>query len=309
MGLNVHRQRVYGLAIESPFPLPGVPLQADPCITSEVDLTITCTLADARELRCAHVTHPAQSDSAPEVGTTAAGEFCLAWAGELMFRFTADLRHLHVQSRLERPDYIPTIVIGLVLGLLLQRRGVLCLHGSAVAWRGRAIAVLGPSGAGKSTLSAALVRRGATLLTDDVIALRPTPQGTAVEPGPRGLRLLPDSVEHAGLSDAGLGEVPHNDKRLWDLSGRAADGALLLGAVYLLQPAADPGTAMRVSALTPQQALRPLVSNWYPPNLMKLMQSADLGRLAELARTLPMHAVDYAHDWGRLQALAALLAP
>jgi hypothetical protein len=87
------------------------------------------------------------------------------------------------------------------------------------------------------------------------------------------------------------------------------DGALLLGAVYLLQPAADPGTAMRVTALTPRQALRPLVSNWYPPNLMKLMQSTDLGRLAELARTLPMHAVDYAHDWGRLQDLAALLAP
>jgi len=309
--MNVHRQRVYGLVIESPFPLPGVPLEADAGIAREVDLAITCTRADTGDLRCAHVTHPAPSSAAPEVGTTAAGEFCLAWAGELMFRFAADLRHLHVQSRMERPQYIPTIVIGLVLGLLLQRRGVLCLHGSAVAWRGRAIAVLGPSGAGKSTLSAALVRRGATLLTDDVIALRPTPQGPAVELGPRGIRLLPDAIEHAGLGDAGLAAVPHNDKLLWDLSGGATDedGALLLGAVHLLRPAADPGTATRVSALTPQQALRPLVSNWYPPNLMKLMQPADLGRLAELARTLPMNAVDYAHDWGRLEALAALLTP
>jgi hypothetical protein len=313
VGLSVHLQRVYGLTIESAFPLPGVPVIADPRLAGEVDVTITWTSTPAAALRCTNMAHPAESPSAPEIGTTAAGDFCLAWAGELMFSLTSDLRHIHAHSGQARVGYIPTVTIGLVLGLLLQRRGVLCLHGSALAWQGQAIALLGPSGAGKSTLSAALVRRGATLLTDDLIALRPTPQGLAVELGARGIRLLPDAVEHAGLDATGLGHVPHNDKRLWDLSDRAAEGAetgpTLLRAVYMLQPAADAVGALQVAALTPQQALRPLVPNWYPPNLMKLMQAPDLGRLAALARTVPMNAVTYAHRWDNLPALAALLTP
>jgi hypothetical protein len=313
VGLTVHLHRVYGLTVEAPFPLPGVPVIADPRRADEVDVTITWTSTSAAALRCPNVTHPAEHPTAPEIGTTAAGDTCLAWAGELMFRFSADLRHIHAHSAPAMLEYIPTVTVGLVLGVLLQRKGVLCLHGAALAWHGQAVAVLGPSGAGKSTLSAALVRRGATLLTDDVIALRQTPRGPAVEVGCLGIRLLPDAVEHAGMDGMGLGHVPYIDKRLWDLSGRAAEMAVAdptpLRAIYMLQPAEDAAGPLQVAALTPQQALRPLVPNWYPPNLMKLMQAPDLGRLAALARTVPMHAVTYARSWDNLSALAALLTP
>jgi HPr kinase/phosphorylase len=41
------------------------------------------------------------------------------------------------------------------------------LHGSSVAWAGRAALILGPSGAGKSALALDLMSRGADLVADD----------------------------------------------------------------------------------------------------------------------------------------------
>lgn len=41
------------------------------------------------------------------------------------------------------------------------------LHGSSIAWAGRAALILGPSGAGKSALALELMARGADLVADD----------------------------------------------------------------------------------------------------------------------------------------------
>ena len=46
-------------------------------------------------------------------------------------------------------------LVGPVLGLLLRLRGVVCLHGSAVAIGDRGIIFVGAEGAGKSTTAAA----------------------------------------------------------------------------------------------------------------------------------------------------------
>jgi hypothetical protein len=57
------------------------------------------------------------------------------------------------------------------MGALLMQRGVLPLHGSAMAVNGHAYAFVGHSGVGKSTLASILLRRGYRLLSDDVIAV------------------------------------------------------------------------------------------------------------------------------------------
>lgn len=66
--------------------------------------------------------------------------------------------------------------------LLRQLRGELGLHGSAVAFDGRALAFVGGSGFGKSTIAAALCANGATLLADDAVALTVDTDRTLVEP-------------------------------------------------------------------------------------------------------------------------------
>ena len=53
-----------------------------------------------------------------------------------------------------------TYLLGPVMAIVAQLRGTICLHGSAVAIDGQAIALLGPQSAGKSTSAAAFARAG-----------------------------------------------------------------------------------------------------------------------------------------------------
>ena len=70
-----------------------------------------------------------------------------------------------------KPDAINTFLLGSCCGALLFQRGLLPLHGSAVATQTGAVLILGESGAGKSTLAANLNRHGFPLVSDDVCAI------------------------------------------------------------------------------------------------------------------------------------------
>jgi len=69
------------------------------------------------------------------------------------------------------PDLAGVVVLGTVFAALLQMRGQLVLHASAVEVGGRGVVFLGAKGAGKSTLAAACLRAGHGFLTDDVLAI------------------------------------------------------------------------------------------------------------------------------------------
>lgn len=58
---------------------------------------------------------------------------------------------------------------GPVMALWLHLKGSLVLHASAVEWKGGAFALVGDKGAGKSTTAAALLGRGAKLISDDLL--------------------------------------------------------------------------------------------------------------------------------------------
>ncbi|WP_396953583.1 aldolase [Neobacillus niacini] len=70
-----------------------------------------------------------------------------------------------------KEDVIRLYLLGSCMGAILMQRGILPLHGSAIAINGKAYAIVGDSGAGKSTLATAFLRQGYKLLTDDVIGV------------------------------------------------------------------------------------------------------------------------------------------
>jgi hypothetical protein len=78
-----------------------------------------------------------------------------------------------------------------VLSFSLLARGREPLHASAVAVPGGAIGFLGDCGAGKSSLTAAFLRAGHPLVTDDLLVLRGRKGGYAVEPGVPRIKLFP----------------------------------------------------------------------------------------------------------------------
>ncbi len=76
-----------------------------------------------------------------------------------------------------------TYLLGPVLGFLLRLRGVTCLHASAIAIDGVAIALAGTAGAGKSTAAAQFASMGYPVLSDDIATLEEA--GTSFRFSPR----------------------------------------------------------------------------------------------------------------------------
>ena len=71
----------------------------------------------------------------------------------------------------------------------------------------------GRIGAGKSTLAAFLVSRGARLVTDDLLRLAIDDDGVKAYPGPRRIKLMPDSKErYLGGQAQGVPMHPLSEK-------------------------------------------------------------------------------------------------
>jgi hypothetical protein len=192
-----------------------------------------------------------------------------------------------------------TYLLGPILGFVLRLRGCSCLHASAVAIGGCAVALMGPAGAGKSTTAAAMGLLGHPLVTEDVVALEDTGHGFSVRPGYPQVRLWPDSVRLlCGDGDALPRLTPTWDKRALDftrLGLRFHSRPLPLRAVYLLcdaqdsdvpSPDSNPGDFV---ALHGADSMLALLSNTYVGYLLDANQRAEeFATLARLAALVPL---------------------
>jgi hypothetical protein len=142
-----------------------------------------------------------------------------------------------------------------VLPLAAALRGRELFHASAVALGPSAFAFVGLSGSGKSSLAAHLVATGATLVTDDVLALEPTPDGVLAHPGTS----LTGVARHelaamGGRGEARLGSRLGEADKVY-LSARVAARPLPLRALYYLTPGRGRRVEMRPSGSLPERLL------------------------------------------------------
>jgi hypothetical protein len=105
-----------------------------------------------------------------------------------------------------------------VLPLCATLQGLELLHASAVAVDGQIAAFAATSGTGKSTLATQLIARGATLVTDDVLAVELRGDSLVAHPG-AGL-ISVDAAQYRELPRSG-------QERLGTIVGRSAH--LLIG--------------------------------------------------------------------------------
>lgn len=161
------------------------------------------------------------------------------------------------------------LILGPALGVLLQQRGRLVLHASAVAVASKAVLFLGRSGWGKSTMAAALYARGHDIVADDVTAIK---VGKATDipmvvPGFPQLKLWPEAAASS------LGDVPETlprvnprlDKRARRIAHGFTQASLPVGRIYVL----DEGEKHEVELLEPQDALIELISHSYCVGLLE----------------------------------------
>jgi hypothetical protein len=127
-------------------------------------------------------------------------------------------------------------LLGSVLAALLHQRGLLVLHGSAIATPAGAVIFVGHSGAGKSTLAAAFHQRGYPVLADDVCMVNLDEQGIPiVYPAFPQIKLWADTLNKLGQNTETLQKVrPELEKYALPLHEAFKQTALRVYAVYHL---------------------------------------------------------------------------
>ena len=189
-----------------------------------------------------------------------------------------------------------TYLLGPVLGFVLRLRGVTCLHASAVAVDGQAIALVGSPGAGKSTIAAALAQCGFSVIADDVVALVSDGKNFQAQPGYPRLNLWSDSVRALFGSDDALPRItPTWDKRYLALGDNGlgfASEPLPLGAIYVLGAREAALKAPVIDDLSGSDALAEFVTNTYVNYLLdRDMRSREFDVLTRLVVRIPIRRV------------------
>lgn len=201
-------------------------------------------------------------------------------------------------------------VLGRVLSISLHLRGILALHGSAVALEDNAVAFLAPKHHGKSTLATALTRAGGAILTDDTVAVDPGPPAF-IRPGVYSVRLNGDSA--CRLFEEEIGQRRALDgKHVIDYATDFSPPAdrIPLSAIYLLKPVA-PGDAAPASRsrLSASQAVISILAN---AKIGMLLGNEQTQRAFEcsvaLARSVPVYSLEVVRDFERIDEVVELIS-
>ena len=162
-------------------------------------------------------------------------------------------------------------VLGTAFGMLLHQRGLLVLHGSAVADNGRAIAICGESGAGKSTLAAALCRDGCSFVTDDLcVVAQNDNKRPVVLPDGRKLKLWKQTIDELDLASRQGEAVRQPFEKYYIEPSNAASTPPDLAAIFVLRDA-QPTSKDKIERLALPDAMRALENEMYRPGLRQKM--------------------------------------
>lgn len=103
----------------------------------------------------------------------------MAWPGVAAFRLV-DKNTVWVEKYDEAPlSFVAFPILGPVMAWMLNWRGLFVLHASAIDVDGKTVALMGDKLAGKSTTAAAFLRAGYGLVTDDLLAIEFSKNGSA----------------------------------------------------------------------------------------------------------------------------------
>ena len=211
--------------------------------------------------------------------------------------------------------YVIAQLLGPILGSILQLRGILALHASAVVVRGRALVILGSHGSGKSTLAAEMNRQGCSVLSDDIAALTEYDNIWMVHPGYPRLRLWPTSAEAIYGPEHGLRRIAPGydrwDKRYLDLGeGKRTfeTQAQLLRAVYVLDWRDPPPDVIQVKPLLKREALVWLDALCYSQsNYDRRKRAQRLSNLERLLNSVQVRTVRPTADLATLPELSSAI--
>jgi len=277
----------YGLGIESALHLPEL-VREDTAtsVTFHVGDICEADLTDRRALQAeeAHLAFPR------------IGLFCVRDGQEVIVNPAPEVDE----------TVLRLIALGPVMGVLLEQRGHLVLHASAMSIHGCAVAFVGEHGWGKSTFAGALYARGHTLVADDIVAVEFADDGDPfVHPGFPRLKLWPDAVAMIGESVEALPRVhPEFEKRSYPAVRGFSTKPLPVRRIYVLAE----GPRVAIDDIEPHAALVELIRHTYTaPWLAADRAPAHLRQCAALVGRLPIRRASTPRSLGALADLVDLV--
>ncbi|MEM1156220.1 MAG: hypothetical protein AAGI44_18955 [Pseudomonadota bacterium] len=227
------------------------------------------------------------------------------------FRYTSDAIEI-LQSSVDHAWFDQLNGIG--LAVWLEMRGVPCIHATVLSIEGRAVGLVGRSGVGKSTLAAALLSRGASFLSEDMLALHELDGRPAAFPGLQSLQLWPDALDALDMPAAHHWQrvVPGFEKRLIPVShfeaGCGGNAPVILDSLFLLDRA-QKGVQPAISGLGFIDASMMLVihsSSLDIPRVLRLEQQR-FERCAGIVRGIFCKKLTFPTDLSCVDRLCALI--
>lgn len=301
-----HRYEAFGLAIGSDRPLPG--LQARGGSGVDVEIHFAKGRAPAIDSGAAETTALVGSGTVRECDDGGRLLTLASHGGESAWsmRVAGDGGAIEVRWRgpIELADVAAFVEVS-GLSTALGLRGVPLLHGCAVDPGAGAFLALGAGGSGKSTLAAAALRRGYSVLSDDVAALNGSGPSVRVHPGGRQLRMNDDTARALGWDPAGLPRVfatPTLPPKRFVPLALDAD-ARDVAAVFVLGPRGS--GPVEIQRLAPAAALTALLRNTFGARTVDARRRARLLPFwTRFAGEVPVYGV---RPPTGLDAVAALL--
>ncbi len=297
---------LHGVRVRSELPLPA---PEDPAASGTPDLVIRLVEGGPPPAAAGEPSY--ESDVYTREGEPLLRLFPAPGADLLRFAGVADFEidDREVRVRLAdgaRPEMAGVRLLGSVVPFWLERRGVPCLHASAVVVDGAAVAFLGGNRAGKSSLAAALVARGRPLLADDMVAVELDTEGRyRARPAYPQMRLWPEQAERFVGRSADLPTVhPATDKRRVRVGpggfGAFCDRARPLACLYLPERIGS-GGRVRIEPVGPADAGMELLRRSHLPRLVEAagLQPDRMERLAGLVEQVPVRRLVYPEGYER----------
>ena len=164
--------------------------------------------------------------------------------------------------------------LGSAWGGLGYQRGLAVLHGSAVRSGSGAILFGGAQEQGKSTMAAAMLARGAELVSDDLARIDPgeAGRGALIYPSSSRLKLWQDAIDYFALGDQVIEPDLFRTEKFHCRIERTADvEAVELTAIVLLEW----GDETKLEPLAGGEAVRAVLRDTcYRPEMLEVMERA-----------------------------------
>jgi hypothetical protein len=304
-GSFVQHYRAYGRYLSSEFSLP----ELEPASAAEpVAWTVRVATGPPRDLSYQLAGSEHLYDDVHARLWRAGSHWRIDVDDTATYDWDPDTRKIVCTSRANASeDFLRGHLLGRVLATCLHDEGFLVLHGSAVTIGDGAVAFLAPKGSGKSTLAAMLIAAGASLLTDDALAVA-IEGGVLARPGVHSLRLHADTLELSG--GAASTDAREDGKFLVRSPPRITREPVPLKAIYLLAPVrwiSEERCTARAS-LAPSAALGALVGHTKIGEMLGPLAAPELlRRAAAVSQGVPVERLLVVRDVAALPTVVEQL--